>query len=1033
MRRKMTLILTATLIASFCVPAWGRDRKKPQPRFFNSSIDYSAPDIPGYGTRLQAAISAADTYCIVSYDFEMADWQGWTRRDNGDQLDTFFHVEDFAGLGGGTFGRLVPLEGTRSLWCGARGGNEYYSCGWVSAPGYGNKWNQMWSTDAFYFSGILMWSYKCMTDSEPVWDFTLVEYDSGDRWKEITRHDGIDTFVAEHQIRITQAATKLRFHFVSDGAWSDEDGNYNGDGACIIDSITVADETGVMDFEDFETAEAGDKETDFWQAETQAGFGKYSGLSSGLQDYDPCNRNLSTVVTFFHGSPWPSDDYPGLYETPYPPHYVMRGQDEMIISPPIDLTRYSTGRDDVQDTEIPSGDLAAMNTALLRFSVYVDLPLINRIVYTWKVRSIENGCPGPWFDDGLLSWSYSGSRSWLLDIRDISTMVTSDTIQVAVGVLDICGYAWLPVPPECAEHTPAPWFDNVYVLRTGADSPSWQIDSYNLFQDTFPQDVPGSPDPMEEFCRADMSDDVAPYDEFGRIDPGDSAVVRAAAPFAGGLDTLGTGEARVYCHVNVTYIGEMDINPKPDLFGPQLEGTYGSYVTDIGDWTVLLCEPARAASGVIAPDAYCIDLNDSLFTRGYMVEYYFKAWDLEGSSSTWPQDAEETGGKIFEFTCLPTLRRQPGALYVDDFHGRGTFEGTAETYWNYVFGDSWPCCIVPPYDSIPPDRYDVNGPSSGVSNGVGAYTSVTDASSVFSQAYEVVIFDSGDLGSLTICEGTEHSDKSRDAQLLVDWMNVSEHKTGLLVMGDQIASDLDGSTTSAAFELVSTLCGVTLENGSYYEMTGGFAGGGAVSPVITGVAGGPFEGLEYYAFGGCPYVNDFDVLEVTGPGAHALQYPDYNSMPYYAGIYTDQLNNASQPLRTVWAGHSLMSMRNTGLSGVVRKEFVWKVNEFFERYGWGVYSETPAMTSLLNNFPNPFNPATRVKFGLKEKGPVSLRIYDVSGRLVRVLVDEIREAGSYEAVWDGTNNEGRSTASGIYFCRMEAANYERTLKMVLLR
>ena len=88
---------------------------------------------------------------------------------------------------------------------------------------------------------------------------------------------------------------------------------------------------------------------------------------------------------------------------------------------------------------------------------------------------------------------------------------------------------------------------------------------------------------------------------------------------------------------------------------------------------------------------------------------------------------------------------------------------------------------------------------------------------------------------------------------------------------------------------------------------------------------------------------------------------------------------------------------------------------------------------LMQNFPNPFNPVTRVKFSLKEKGHVRLRVYDVSGRLVRVLVDEVREAGAHNVLWDGTNDEGRSTASGIYFCRMEAADYERTLKMVMLR
>ena len=61
-----------------------------------------------------------DTYCIVWYDFEDMDWQGWTRVDNTAQVDTFFHVDDFSGLGGGAKGGLVPLEGTKSMWCGLR-------------------------------------------------------------------------------------------------------------------------------------------------------------------------------------------------------------------------------------------------------------------------------------------------------------------------------------------------------------------------------------------------------------------------------------------------------------------------------------------------------------------------------------------------------------------------------------------------------------------------------------------------------------------------------------------------------------------------------------------------------------------------------------------------------------------------------------------------------------------------------------------------------------------------------------------------
>ena len=197
----------------------------------------------------------------------------------------------------------------------------------------------------------------------------------------------------------------------------------------------------------------------------------------------------------------------------------------------------------------------------------------------------------------------------------------------------------------------------------------------------------------------------------------------------------------------------------------------------------------------------------------------------------------------------------------------------------------------------------------------------------------------------------------------------------------------------------------------------------------------PYDGLCYYAFGGCPIIKDFDVLEMTGPGEYALSYPDYNSTQYYAGIFTDQINNASQPMRTVWVGHSLMVMKNAD-DGVPARTRLLK--EAFELFMTGTSvnitdAEIPKVTSLSDNFPNPFNPVTRLKFGLKEKGQVRIRIYDVSGRLVRILIDEIRDAGSYETVWDGTNDGGRATASGIYFCRMEADDYERTVKMVLLR
>jgi flagellar hook assembly protein FlgD len=86
-----------------------------------------------------------------------------------------------------------------------------------------------------------------------------------------------------------------------------------------------------------------------------------------------------------------------------------------------------------------------------------------------------------------------------------------------------------------------------------------------------------------------------------------------------------------------------------------------------------------------------------------------------------------------------------------------------------------------------------------------------------------------------------------------------------------------------------------------------------------------------------------------------------------------------------------------------------------------------------NNYSNPFNPTTRITFGLKEPAAVSLRIYDAAGRLVRVLVAGSLPGGTYAELWDGTDSHGASVASGIYFYRLDAGSFTQTRKMVLLK
>ncbi|MFQ5599850.1 MAG: putative glycoside hydrolase [Candidatus Krumholzibacteriia bacterium] len=90
-------------------------------------------------------------------------------------------------------------------------------------------------------------------------------------------------------------------------------------------------------------------------------------------------------------------------------------------------------------------------------------------------------------------------------------------------------------------------------------------------------------------------------------------------------------------------------------------------------------------------------------------------------------------------------------------------------------------------------------------------------------------------------------------------------------------------------------------------------------------------------------------------------------------------------------------------------------------------------TVLHPNEPNPFNPWTRIRFGLAREGHAHVAVYDVAGRLVRTLVDRQLPAGSHRARWDGSDWRGRRMGSGIYLYRLTAPGFTRTRKMVLVR
>ena len=89
---------------------------------------------------------------------------------------------------------------------------------------------------------------------------------------------------------------------------------------------------------------------------------------------------------------------------------------------------------------------------------------------------------------------------------------------------------------------------------------------------------------------------------------------------------------------------------------------------------------------------------------------------------------------------------------------------------------------------------------------------------------------------------------------------------------------------------------------------------------------------------------------------------------------------------------------------------------------------TPEEYSLDQNFPNPFNPRTKISYGIPEAGLVILKVYDLLGNEIAKLVNENKQAGRYEVEFNADN-----LASGVYIYRLSVNNFIRTKKMVLMR
>jgi hypothetical protein len=1095
--------------------------------------------------------AALDTAVFASFDFDDGiggpDTQGWTTADVTVTPDTFFHVDDFAGLGTG----YSPLEGTKSLWCGVRRTVE--TCRYATLPGYGHTWSQVFESVAFPVTGNVGINYMIRYDSESGYDKTSVRYLSkSGLWHNLHQYDGMGETVAAAGIPADSmsGSVKLQFLFESDGVWDDEDGKWDSNGAVIIDDILVSDGGGQVDQQDFESENPGDMSTSDgdWTASTGTGFGDFAGLFSGLSvvQEDPLVTNTTYFWGFFNGSTYnyACGGFPAQLVVPYgppmgagePKEYI-RNQ---IQSGPIDLSR------DIHGAPVPEAD----RNLTLECDIYLDLSLSELVFYEYSVRYLVMGCWTGWTKDGFNF--YGESKEWDRRAWEFIAVPGATHAQVAIGVWDMARI-WYGVYGTGECHSHGPLIDNVVLYRrydaivvtntnnSGPGSLRQALTDANAAPDTnvVAFDIPGAgPHDIRPatFLPALTSPVIIDgFTQFGSSPntngPGqpDNAIMKivingrnTSLPVSGIRLSGGNSIVRGVVINNFDSNG-IQINSS----GNAVEGCYigvdaGGVSEQANNGNGIYSDPAQTKNHVGGPSASQRNIISGNGSTGvtiggghsHVVEGNFIGTDRTGTSaipngtygvylgnagfSTVGGETAAHGNLISGNTTsgllifqgsendvygnligtditgtLPVGNGQNGIYFFPTTAGfdievgaKGTYGreniiayngqdgvrvgdghlGTYEIYGNSIFSntelgvDVGPNGVTPnsPVDGL--QDYPVLTAATTSASGTAIDGTVTSSPST---PLWLSFFSSPECDPSGYGEGKEY----------LGWEEVTTDGAGNAVFsatvpGQALPGHLVTATATARDDSTSEFsqCIVALNTttGLYVtvEPPDSTTGENPVSVTFENVTSDGVTELDVadsgpaiektYITGDPPmYFYLTTTATYTGTIRVCINYDeDYLTGP------EDELellhwNTSTSEWDTITMTVDTLSNIICGSTPTLSPFIMVKPNPLIGIAGDGT---VPAEFALHQNVPNPFNPTTVIRYDVPAgDAVVTLRVYDVAGRLVRTLVDERQTAGRKSATWDGRNNRGITVATGVYFYRMQAGNFVQTRKMLLLK
>lgn len=816
---------------------------------------------------------------------------------------------------------------------------------------------------------------------------------------------------------------------------------------------------------------------------TSQTVGDFSKVRVALSDLDPCATNTSPQMTFVDdGTPpanRPGQSTGGVTSTQWTygvaGGWVVHGDGGVgvgtkrlwneVWSPEIELDDPGTTLDDT----IGGG-------LVLRYTAWMHLPLENGIFHVWSVRSWPDPVSGgwsEWVDRGALY--YSDVPRYVRRTFDVSDLLVSGAqrVQIALGVIDLSeefGFAG-------DDTTPAPWLDDVELVKYTPSGPSITIAKIDTFHDGFAHSGLAY-DPRNLSAQATRLDTGRDINGAGtQIVTGDSMVVRVAAVVPGS-QLVGPPVMTWFLRTNA-------------LFDPVRFLPSGAQPLLSGIWRgTVIGQPSTDVNGRPVRDTWFFDLPDgpprnptliaepaepAMYYPGDRLWVAIEAHDTFGNTtfdildpSSWePEPDGGLCGRAFPRLGKGTSTRDPDQEPTDDPDPEEPVPSDSlPGVWD-IFGKSaevfQPRLLV--WDDAPElldylllelalaengllrgpdfDVFRTREPESGNSTGLGA-SAGRGATPAQIADYDIILHLGGTTGAPLLSDGSNvlGNDKGNDVGLLTAWRQQELPRT-VITFADRLGSTMHSQGAITQDYLLSTM-GVAFVDDDVSDRLGGVS-----APVVLASGDVPVFASSFSLWSGCGSLARRDEIDARLPlGAVAgHHYSIDGSTPlggFAASVVRDRtvvINSTAVRRLDVSFPFSFAAIREH-LDGPVdpdaRTARAQLIGEVLEYAGYSLPVGTPTSTPRTPSaarvdgpIPNPFNPTTMIALESERTREVNVVVFDTRGRRVRTLHAGLVGAGRTEWQWDGRDDAGRSAASGVYLVLVSGEGVGVVRKAVL--